>query len=271
MVKPASKREVVAFLQGHYRFSERRSCNLVGISRRSNRYKRIKDDSAVIKALKEMSELHPGYGFWKLYNKLRRAGYTWNHKRVHRVYVKLGMSIKRRVRKRLPQRIKRPHTIPIQADQVWSMDFMHDALFDGRKYRILNIVDDYNRELLTMEIDVSLPSERVIRVLERLKQEGRLPNAIRVDNGPEFISVKFQNWCKTNHVRLLYIQPGKPTQHTIVERLNGSCRAELLNMNLFTTLQEVEIKAQEWMNEYNFSRPHAALNQLSPIEFKQQK
>ena len=179
--------------------------------------------------------------------------------------------IKKKSKRRLPTRIKRPIEIPETINQVWSMDFMHDALYDGTKFRLLNIIDHYNRELLAIEIGQSLSAIRVIRVLERLKKQERLPQVIRVDNGPEFLSKAFQKWVQDNGVTIDYIQPGKPTQNAIIERLNKSCREELLNPYLFDSLQEVEKKATAWQWEYNHLRPHNALGNQSPIKYKQQK
>ena len=142
---------------------------------------------------------------------------------------------------------------------------MHDSLWDGRPYRILNIMDDYNRQVLDMEVDSSLPAQRVIRVLERLKPERGLPEMIRVDNGPEFISAKLDQWCKLHKITLTYIQPGKPTQNAYIERLNGSIRRELLNTYVFRTLEEVRIKTQEYIEDYNYHRPHKALANRPPI------
>ncbi|WP_309878818.1 IS3 family transposase [Chryseobacterium rhizosphaerae] len=180
MVKPSVQREIVNFICKKYHLSERRSCLTIGISRRSYRYTSIKNDDELIEVLTQLSQAHPGYGFWKLYHKLRDLGYIWNHKRVHRVYVALNMSIRRRVRKRLPTRVKESINIPLEPDECWSMDFMSDSLYDGRRFRILNIADDYNRELLSMEIDTSICSAKVVRVLNNLKQQGRKPKRIRL-------------------------------------------------------------------------------------------
>ncbi|MGQ2985568.1 IS3 family transposase, partial [Flavobacterium sp.] len=155
---------------------------------------------------------------------------------------------------------------PEAANQVWSVDFMHDTLWDGRSFRMLNIMDDYNRQILAMEADTSLPVLRLIRVLERLKEVHGLPLSIRVDNGPEFISQKLDMWCKEHHVQLVFIQPGKPTQNAYVERLNGTVRRELLNAYIFTSLQEVRYKAEEFMMDYNRNRPHSALNYQTPLQ-----
>jgi putative transposase len=269
VVKPSGRREIVNFIREKYHLSERKSCLTIGISRRSYRYKSRKNDDELIEALTKLSQEHPGYGFWKLYHKLRDLGYIWNHKRVHRVYVALKMSIRRRIRKRLPTRIQENISIPLEPDECWSMDFMSDSLYDGRRFRILNIADDYNRELLSMEIDTSICSARVVRVLDHLKQQGRKPKRIRVDNGPEFISKNLQLWAQENKIEIHYIQPGKPTQNSLIERLNKSCRNELLNMYVFKNLQDAEEKANQWWIEYNYNRPHEALGNMSPKKYKQ--
>ncbi len=178
----------------------------------------------------------------------------------------MKLNIRRRAKKRIPARVKQALFQPKAINQVWSIDFMHDSLWDGRKYRLLNIIDDYNREVLAIEADISLPTMRVIRVLERLKSTRGLPEMIRVDNGPEFISYKLDNWCKEHKITIAFIQPGKPTQNAYVERFNGNLRRELLNAYVFKTLSEVREKVEEWMSDYNEMRPHKALNYKTPME-----
>jgi len=151
-------------------------------------------------------------------------------------------------------------------NQVWSVDFMSDSLWNGRTFRILNIIDDFNREILSVEADTSLPAVRVIRVLEQLKQTRGLPVMIRVDNGPEFISFKLDHYCRQNHVTLVFIQPGKPTQNAFIERCNGSIRKELLSAYVFQSISEVREKIQEWVNDYNENRPDKGLGYLTPKE-----
>ena len=143
---------------------------------------------------------------------------------------------------------------------------MHDSLWDGRSYRLLNIIDDHNRQVLAIEADTSLPVLRLLRVLERLKEVHGLPKMIRVDNGPEFISQKLDHWCKDNKVQLMFIQPGKPTQNAYIERMNGSLRRELLNAYIFKTIDEVREKTEEWMLDYNTNRPHKSLNYKAPMQ-----
>ncbi len=160
-----------------------------------------------MEALEELVKKHPTIGFWKCYYRLRRSGHRCNHKRLYRVYKLLKLNIRRRIKRRLPQRIKQPLLVPETINQCWSMDFMSDSLVDGRRFRLLNIIDDYNRESLWIEIDTSLPSRRVIRVLERLLEMHGKPLRIRVDNGPEFISDLLKLWCEEHRIDILFIQP----------------------------------------------------------------
>ena len=182
----------------------------------------------------------------------------------------MQLNIRRRAKKRLPARAKQTLFQPERINQVWSIDFMCDSLWDGRKFRLLNVMDDFNREILAIEADTSLPALRVIRALENIKLTRGLPTMIRVDNGPEFISDKFDLWCKANKIQLVYIQPGKPTQNAFVERFNGSIRKELLNAYIFRTLSEVKKMAEEWKHDYNHFRPHDSLQNMTPMEFFQE-
>jgi putative transposase len=226
--------------------------------------KRPKDDTEVIEKLTQLTAAHATIGFWMSYKRIRREGLAWNHKRVYRVYTALKMNIRKRAKKRLPARIKQALFSPEKMNQVWSIDFMSDSLWDGRKFRLLNVIDDYNREVLHIEADTSLPAIRVIRVLERLKETRGLPEMIRVDNGPEFISDKLDCWCKENKTQLVYIQPGKPTQNAYVERFNGTFRRDVLNAYVFKTLTDVRNRTDEFVYDYNYNRPHIALNGKAP-------
>lgn len=181
----------------------------------------------------------------------------------------MNLNIRRRAKRRLPERVKQPLAIPDAPNQMWSIDFMSDSFVDGRKFRLLNVIDDFNRESLAIEVDTSLPSKRVIRVLNRLiKQRGK-PLNIRSDNGPEFISHQLQQWCESNKITRQYIQPGRPMQNAYIERKNGSLRRELLNAYLFYRLNEVREKCEEWRMDYNTERPHKSLGYLSPIKYQE--
>ena len=242
------------------------------LSRTSYQYKsKPKDDSIVQDALTSVIDKHPTSGFWQSFHRLRNRGLIWNHKKVRRVYRQMKLNIRRRAKKRLPDRVKQPLVIPAVPNQTWSIDFMSDALTDGRKFRLLNVIDDYNRESLAIEVDTSLPSLRVQRVLSRLINERNKPSVIRVDNGPEFISHVLQQWCDENKISLQYIQPGRPMQNAYIERNNGSVRRELLNTYLFYSLTEVRTMTEEWRYDYNHERPHKALGYLSPLKYAEQK
>lgn len=247
--------------------SIRQACKAAGISRSSFQYKRVPaNDDEVIEVLTVLTEKHVSIGFWQSYYRIRKMNYFWNHKRVYRIYTKLGLNIRRRAKKRLPARVKQALFQPEKANQVWSVDFMSDSLWNGQKFRLLNIIDDYNREILSIEADTSLPALRVIRALKRLKESRGLPEMIRVDNGPEFISSKLDTWCKENKVTLAFIQPGKPMQNGFVERFNGSIRRDLLNAYVFKSIQEVRVMAEEFKKDFNFDRPHKALGYKTPKE-----
>ena len=156
---------------------------------------------------------------------------------------------------------------PNALNEVWSIDFMNDSLWDGRKIRLLNIIDDFNREVLTIETDTSLPTLRVIKSLQELSEHRGLPKFIRVDNGPEFISDRLDSWCKLNKIQLIFIQPGEPTQNAYIERFNGTFRRDVLNAYVFKSIKEVREVTEEWMFDYNNNRPHSALNNKTPAEY----
>lgn len=244
------------------------ACKAANLPRSTKRYTcKTKQDEPVITALNTLVDKHPSIGFWQCYYRLRNKGLMWNHKRVYRIYTQLKLNIRRRAKKRLPARVKKALFQPESINQVWSIDFMSDALWNGRKFRLLNIVDDYNREVIHIETDTSLPALRLIRVLMYLKEFRGLPAMIRVDNGPEFISSTLDLWCSNNNIQLIFIQPGKPTQNAFVERCNGSIRRELLNAYIFRTISEVREKAEEWRVDYNCSRPHQALGYQTPDQY----
>jgi putative transposase len=258
---------LVQFMIEGHGVSQRQACNALSVPRSSYQYHpKPRNDMPIIADLEALVAKHPAIGFWQSFFRLRRQGRTWNHKRVYRVYTSLHLNIRRRFKKRLPARVKQALFQPQSVNEVWSIDFLSDSLWDGRKFRILNIVDDFNRQVLALEADISLPSMRVIRVLEYLKEFRGLPKMIRVDNGPEFISHLLDEWCRRNEITLAYIQPGKPTQNAYVERCNGSVRKELLNANVFYSLKEVHEKIEEWLVDYNHHRPHKSLGYRTPID-----
>lgn len=236
------------------------------LSRSVYYYQSQRDDRIVIDKLQLMAEQRPTEGFWKMYYRIRKEGLVWNHKRIHRVYKILKFNIKRKGKRRLPARILQPLEAVQTINSSWSMDFMTDSLLSGRKFRTLNLMDDYNREALAIEVDTSLPAERVIRVLEQVTGWRGVPKRIRVDNGPEFISSALGLWCEEKGIALQFIQPGKPTQNAYIERFNGSFRRDILDAYLFEDLSQIKALAEEWMDDYNNHRPPDALNGHSPVD-----
>lgn len=248
-----------------------RSCEAVGLSR-SAWYRppadKLERDKDVIEALQAVVEKHRRWGFWKCFNRLRLDGKAWNHKRVYRVYKDLELNHKRRTKKRLPNRKRVPLDVPALPNAVWALDFMHDTLYNGRRFRTLNVLDEGVREALGIEIGTSLPAERMVRMLDHLKEWRGLPAAIRCDNGPELISSKFVDWCEKNNVEIWYIQPGKPNQNAYIERFNRTYRSEVLSAHLFEDLDQVREVTWEWMLGYNEERPHDSLGDLPPAVYR---
>lgn len=246
-----------------------RACRLLGTSRSSINYCSVKNDSYLIEKLNQMVENHETEGFWKYYNRIRNEGESVNHKRLHRVYCKMGLPLRRKHKKRLPARTKDPLEVPDKFTHTWSIDFMSDALEGGRKFRTFNVIDDYNREVLFVEVDYSLKSSRVIWVLRHLIMRYGKPNKVRMDNGPEFIADIAKKWSEANEIEFKYIQPGKPMQNSFIERFNGSYRRGVLNSYLFQSIEEVRDITAEWVDDYNNYRPHDALKGLPPVKYRE--
>lgn len=249
--------------------SQRRACTAVGLSRSVVRYQRRPDqDEAVVAVLLELAERFPERGFHKLFKLVRRRGLRWNHKRVWRVYCELKLNRRRRGNKRLPNRHPQPLAVGEAANTGWSADFMSDALWDGRRFRTFNVIDDFTRECLSIEIDLNLPATRVIRVLDRIAAWRGYPSKLRLDNGPEFIAAAVAEWAETKGITLDFIEPGKPMQNGFIERFNGSYRRGVLDMYVFRNLTEVREHTERWRSDYNEQIPHDALNDLTPVEYR---
>jgi putative transposase len=251
--------------------SERRACCTVNLNRCTYGYPvRKTDDDQIVQELRQLAQRQPRWGCGKMTHYLKNQGHGWNHKRILRVYRDLALNLHRKPKKRLATRTARALIVPAQSNQIWSLDFMSDSLSNGRTFRILNVIDDFNREALWIEVDTSLPAERVVIVLERLVLERAIPKQIRMDNGPELISQRLESWAKEKHIELIHIQPGKPAQNAYIERFNRTFREDVLDAYWFSSPEEVRQIVEPWIEDYNVIRPHEALQGLSPYQFKLQ-
>ena len=269
-MSPQARREAVLVMQVEVELSQRRACGLMELYRATCRYqKRRSGDQPLRVRLRELSEERRRFGYRRLQVLLEREGWQVNHKRVYRLYVeeKLGL---RRKRGRKRGTVRQPLPAAVAANQVWSVDFMSDALSSGRRFRTLNIVDDYTRECLEIEVDTSLGGVRVVRVLEELKRRRGLPRQIRSDNGPEFVSRAVDQWAFEQGLQWHTIQPGRPMENGYVESFNGRFRDECLNENWFSSLADARRKIASWKQDYNERRPHSSLQYRTPVEFAAQ-
>lgn len=249
--------------------SLRQACEAVDLHPSSYYYRPVakEGDPPVREKLDEFARLHQRWGFWKIFGTLRNDGHEWNHKRVHRIYVDMGLNLRQKPKKRIPSREKEAIVQPLYPNLNWSMDFMHDGLIGGKQMRSFNVIDDFNREALNITLDTSISAERVIRELEQLIEWRGKPERLRVDNGPEFIANVLQNWCDDHGIELVFIQPGKPSQNALIERFNRTYREEVLDLFLFRNLDQARRITEAWIWEYNNRRPHDGLGGHPPVAF----
>lgn len=257
----------MGFLQER-QVSLRQACMLLNLSFSVYYYKHKTDpnDAPIQDMLGGLAEGHRRWGFWKMYDFIRQqADKPWNHKRVYRVYTEMQLNLRRKCKKRLPARNREALTLPISPNVVWSMDFMHDRLANGRPFRALTLIDDYNREILNIIVDTSLSSQRVARELDQLISYRGKPQVIRTDNGPEFLAL--ESWAMANNIELKYIQPAKPNQNAYIERFNRTYRDDVLSQYLFEDLDQVREHTARFIWEYNNIRSHDSLQKLTPRAF----
>jgi putative transposase len=249
--------------------TQRRACRFTGFARSSQRYRTVRPpDTALLERLKALAIRKPRWGYRQLTRVLRREpGPRLNYKRVQRIYQAEGLQVGRRRRKRRTKVLRIPMPVPTQQNERWSMDFVRDTLGDGRAFRTLTIVDDCTRESPAIEVDFSIPGDRVVSVLNRLARTRGLPYAIVCDNGPEFAGEALDEWAFEHNVTLDFIDPGKPTQNAFIESFNGTFREECLNENWFVSLADAQQTIEAWRLEYNTDRPHSKLRDLTPTEF----
>jgi putative transposase len=245
----------------------RLACRIFGISETCYRYQpKLSDENAEIADwLVRITHNQRNWGFGLCFLFLRNVkGYGWNHKRVYRIYRELELNLRIKPKKRIVREKPEPLAVPESINQVWSMDFMHDSLQDGRTYRLFNVIDDFNREGLAIDVDFSLPAERVVRALDRVIEWRGKPAALRCDNGPEYVSNALKHWSETHGIRLDFIQPGNPQQNAYIERYNRTVRYDWLNQYLFESIAEVQAHATGWLWTYNNERPNMAIGGITP-------
>lgn len=267
MVKPASRKSVAKHLVSAFKISERRACWLASISRTAYRYVPMPRNDIELKArLIELAGKHQGLGCEMLHGMLKNEGLVINEKRTQRLYKEENLQLRIRKRKKL-KRPRQPIMMPIYPNVRWSMDFVSDQLSNGRRFRVLNVKDDYSKELIGQLVAYSISGHQVARFLSQLIEQREAPDQITCDNGTEFTCKAMFFWQQDSGVKLAYIQPGKPTQNAFIESLNGKFRNECLNRHWFRSLEEAKEIIDEWRHHYNYERPHSALNFTPPALF----
>lgn len=267
MVKPSRRREMAQKAVAEKAISIRLACGLFGISETCYRYQAClsTENAEIADWLLRLTHNQRNWGFGLCFLYLRNVkGFSWNHKRVYRIYRELELNLRIKPRKRLVRETPEPLAVPTAVNECWSMDFMHDQLSDGRRFRLFNVLDDYNREGLGIEVDLSLPAERVIRSLTQIIEWRGKPVAIRCDNGPEYISGKLAEWARKQGIDIRFIQPGKPQQNAYIERYNRTVRYDWLSHYLFDSIGQVQDVATRWLWTYNNERPNMALGGITP-------
>jgi putative transposase len=271
VVKSSVRKATCKQLRKKYKASVNSICAVFRVTRNIWYHTSKLDDSEIIEKLQECVEKNPNRGFDNYFKRIRREGYPWSRNRVLRVYREMGLVRRPKKRRRLPEAVRKPLDTASALNEVWSMDFMSDSFEDGRTMRVLNIIDDHNRESLAIVGSLSMPTARVVRVLEQLEEEIGLPKYIRTDNGPEFISKEYREWCKAKGVIPVYASPGTPTENAYVERFNRLFREDILDAYLFRSIKQFEIVAEKWQDDYNNYHPHSSLEDKSPIEFSNRR
>ena len=267
MVTPAARKHVATHMIKVCHLSERTACKLAGVSRTGYRYqsKPARDD-VLRSRLKVLAVEQSAYGYLLLHGILKNEGLVVNKKHTYRLYTEEGLQVRTKKRKKL-QRPRQPMEVPSRVNQRWSMDFVSDQLSSGRRFRVLNVVDDFSREMVGQLVAVSITGSQVARFLSELFEDREKPQKIICDNGTEFTSKAMFFWSQESGVKLGFIQPGKPTQNAFVESLNGKFRNECLNRHWFRSLEDAETEIMLWQNQYNNVRPHSSLNYLPPVAF----
>jgi len=270
MVTPAARKKAAGHVVSKLGLSERRACRVVGLSRSVFRYQSCRAGDDVLRGrLKALAEQYPKYGYPTLHELLKTEGLVRNRKRTYRLYREEGLQVRTKKRKKL-RRPRVPMLVPGRINERWSMDFVSDQLANGRRFRVLNIVDDFSRECVGQVVDVSISGMRVTRFLDELAERRGLPKVIVCDNGPEFTSKALFFWSRDTGVKPHFIQPGKPTQNAFVESFNGKFRGQCLNLYWFRDMDDARRTIEDWRVHYNEVRPHRSLNGQPPAVFAKQ-
>jgi putative transposase len=265
MVTPVARREAAAHLCQAHGVSQRRACRAIGVDRSSVRYQGQRPDDGVLRArLRELAALRRRFGYRRLHILLRREGLSVNHKKLRRVYREERLQVRRRGGRKRALGSRAPMALPQGRNQRWSLDFVADMLTDGRRFRILAIVDDFTRECLGLVADTSLSGLRVVRELDVIIALRGKPSSIVSDNGTELTSMAILHWCQETGIEWHYIAPGKPTQNAFIESFNGRLRDELLNETLFVSLAHARAALVAWKDDYNNVRPHGSIGNVPP-------
>ena len=267
MVKPPHRKEMAIKVVAERGISIRLACDIFGISQTCYRYtqKLSTENDEIANWLIHLTTTNKRWGFGLCFAYLRNIkGFSWNHKRVYRIYRELELNLRIKPKRRIKRDKPDALSVPSMINQVWSIDFMSDSLENGRTFRTFNVLDDYNREGLAIEVGFSLPTQRVIRTLEQIIEWRGKPQALRMDNGPEYINQKLVDWANSKQITLMYTQPGKPTQNAYIERFNRTVRHEWLELNLFESIEQAQLLATQWLWTYNNDRPNTAIGGVPP-------
>ncbi len=268
MVTPGARREAAAHLCGVHGVSQRRACAVLAVDRSSVRYRSLRPDDADLReAMKKVAGERRRFGYRRIHLMLERQGIRMNQKKLRRLYREEKLQVRKRGGRKRALGTRRPMLLPSRPNERRSLDFVSDAFTDGRRFRVLAVVDDYSRECLALVVDTSLSGLRVVRELDALMRLRGRPITVVSDNGTELTSMAVLKWCQETSVEWHYIQPSKPMQNGFVESFNGSFRDECLNETLFTSLSEARSQISAWKDDYNRNRPHSSLGNLTPYEF----
>ena len=269
MVRPSQRREMARLAVQGGRTNIRHACQTFAVSETCYRYQAqaSAENARIANWLVRLTTAYKDWGFGLCFLHLRNVkGFGWNHKRVYRICRELELNLRIKPKARIVRECPKPLAVPEAINDTWSMDFMHDQLSDGRSFRLFNVIDDYNREGLGIEVDLSLPASRVIRALEQIIEWRGQPQTLRCDNGPEYISGALQAWAGKRGIRIQYTQPGNPQQNAYIERYNRTVRYAWLAQTLFDSIEQVQHTATRWLWTYNHERPNMALGGITPMQ-----